>query len=50
MKKIFYCVHHITVDKGGYLETVSSCSSKEIAKKVAKSYAGGKTYISVEEK
>lgn len=53
MKKIFYCVHHITVDKDGYIETVAPCSSKETAKKVARAYTaytGGKTYICTEEK
>lgn len=50
MKKKFWCVHHITVDKDGYMETVCPCSSKETAKKVARSYSRGKTYICIEEK
>ena len=50
MKKKFWCVHHITVDKDGYMETICPCSSKEIAKKIVGSYSSGKSFIRYEEK
>ena len=50
MKKKFWCVHHIIIDKDGYMETVCSCSSKEIAEKVARAYSRGKAFICFEEK
>ena len=50
MKINFWCVHHITIDKDGYLETVCPCSSKEIAEKVMRTYTSGKVFISYEEK
>lgn len=45
MKKKFWCVHHITIDNDGYMETICPCSSKEIAEKVASSHSSGKTFI-----
>ena len=50
MKKKFWCVHHITIDKDGYMEAVCPCSSKEIAEKVMRTYTSGKVFISYEEK
>ena len=50
MKKKFWCIHHIIIDKDGYMETVCPCSSKEIAEKVARSYNRGKAFICYEEK
>ena len=50
MQKKFWCVHHIIIDKDGYMETVCPCSSKEISEKVARSYNTGKVFISQEEK
>ena len=50
MKKMFWCVHHIIVDSEGYYESTKTCSSKELAEKIAKSISKGKTFIHLEEK
>ena len=50
MKINFWCVHHITINKDGYMATVCYCSSKEIAEKVMRTYTSGKVFISYEEK
>ena len=50
MKNKFWCVHYIIIDKDGYMETVYTCLSKEIAEKVARSYSRGKAFICYEEK
>ena len=50
MKKMFWCVHHIVIDREGYYQSIKACSSREKAEKIARSISKGKAFIRFEEK